>query len=388
MSPTLVLAACAVASGFALRIVDPIVLPVAAHFQVSAPLAASLATAYALPYAFAQPLLGPLGDRFGKANLIRWCVSVLALMLLAGALAPTFALLFATRIGAGAAAGGLIPLVLASIGDRYALAERQVAIARMLFAIIGGQMGGSIAAGAIHAVWGWHAVFVTATVLAAAVAAAAWRWLPREGPVPGTASGLRALYGLVFANPKAVWLYGAVFVEGIAIYAAFPFMGEVLVATTGAEPARVALEAGLVLGAFGLGGLAYAASVRPLLRRLGARGLCLVGAVVAAAGYAAMAWIGLWWLHAAAMFAIGFAFYMIHSSLQTEATEIAPAARGSAFALFACGFFAGQGVGPLLFGPLLHGFGAAAALLTMSALLLALGRVVGQRIVVRNPSAA
>lgn len=42
------------------------------------------------------------------------------------------------------------------------------------------------------------------------------------------------------------------------------------------------------------------------------------------------------------------AFNMIHNSLQTQATEHAPTARGSAVALFAAGLFAGQGRGLLL----------------------------------------
>jgi MFS family permease len=74
----LVYAACAFASGFALRLVDPIVLPVAGHFAVSATAAAMLNTAYALPYALAQPFLGPIGDRFGKARCIQVCVAGLA----------------------------------------------------------------------------------------------------------------------------------------------------------------------------------------------------------------------------------------------------------------------------------------------------------------------
>ena len=51
----LVFAACAFASGFALRLVDPIILPVATHFAITPQVAALLNTAYALPYALAQP---------------------------------------------------------------------------------------------------------------------------------------------------------------------------------------------------------------------------------------------------------------------------------------------------------------------------------------------
>ena len=74
----LVFAACAFASGFALRLADPIILPVAAHFEVTPAVAAMLNTAYALPYALAQPFLGPIGDRFGKPRCIQVCVAGLA----------------------------------------------------------------------------------------------------------------------------------------------------------------------------------------------------------------------------------------------------------------------------------------------------------------------
>ena len=158
MQVFLIYAACAFASGFALRLVDPIVLPVAGHFAVSATTAAMLNTAYALPYALAQPFLGPLGDRFGKQRCIQVCVAGLALMLALGAFADSFVLLFASRVFAGIFAGGLIPLVLAGLGDSYAMSERQVALGRMLFAIISGQMLGSVVSGFANVAFGWRSL--------------------------------------------------------------------------------------------------------------------------------------------------------------------------------------------------------------------------------------
>ena len=75
MSPlSLVFSVCAFASGFAMRIVDPLILPVADQFEVTPATAALLTSAYALPYALAQPFLGPLGDRFGKVRCIQACM--------------------------------------------------------------------------------------------------------------------------------------------------------------------------------------------------------------------------------------------------------------------------------------------------------------------------
>ena len=42
---------------------------------------------------------------------------------------------------------------------------------------------------------------------------------------------------------------------------------------------------------------------------------------------------------------IGFGAYLFHATLQTHATQMAPRARGSAVALFACCLFGGQAAG-------------------------------------------
>ena len=67
--------------------------------------------------------------------------------------------------------------------------------------------------------------------------------------------------------------------------------------------------------------------------------------------------------------------------MQAEATELAPTARGSAVALFACGFFVGIGIGPPLFGALMHATGFTGALLAAALGLVLLGQVVVHRIV-------
>jgi MFS transporter, DHA1 family, inner membrane transport protein len=383
----LVFAACAFASGFALRLVDPIVIPVAVSFGVSPAAAAMLNTAYALPYAVAQPFLGPLGDRFGKARCIQVCIAGLAATLAAGAFATSFAFLIATRILAGIFAGGLIPLVLAGLGDTYSMTERQVMIGRMLFAIIAGQMLGSVVSGFANDALGWHSSLVIAAAIGAVAAVIAWTAMPGHGALPPSTGSFRALYGRVFANPKAPWLYGAVLFEGTLFYGIFPFMSALLLAMTERGTGAISVETGLVLGAFGIGGLLYAASVRSLLRWFGVRRMCLIGSTFAALCYATLAVSPWWWLDAIAMFCSGVAFYMLHNSLQTEATELAPMARGSAVALFACGLFAGQGIGPLLFGPALHLVGPRAALIAIAVGLVVLGRVVVAQVIDRRVSA-
>jgi predicted MFS family arabinose efflux permease len=384
-SLSLVFAVCAFASGFGMRIVDPLILPVSTQFGVTPATAALLTTAYALPYALAQPFLGPLGDRFGKVRCMQVCVTAMALMLVLGAIAANFQMLLLTRLFAGVFAGGIIPLVLAGLGDAYGLEERQVAVGRMLVAIISGQMLGSAGAGLASDAFGWRAALGLAASVAVAACAltavALARGVGARGAAPTARPSFAALYAQVFHNPKAVWLYGAVICEGALVFCLFPYMGQLLTERAGSGHDAATAQAGLVLGAFGIGGILYGLAVRRIIAALGVRRMCTVGSLAVAAVYALLSVLPLWWLAAVVMVVCGMGYYMLHNSLQIEATELAPTARGSAVALFACGFFVGIGIGPPLFGALMHTAGFTGALLAVATGLVLLGRVVVRRIV-------
>jgi predicted MFS family arabinose efflux permease len=268
-------------------------------------------------------------------------------------------------------AGGIIPLVMASIGDEYAMSERQVVISRFLVSVISGQMLGAAMSGAASDYFGWRSAFGIAAAVAAVASVAAWRGLDAHSsaPAPATSSmfaNLHSLYARVFANPHAPWLYFLVMVEGALFFGMFPFFGEMLRARASADAPVTAFQTGLVLGAFGIGGIAYAISVRWIIARLGVARMVIVGGTLTAACFALLTLPGPWWRDAFAMLTAGVGFYMIHNSMQTIATELAPTARGSAVALFAASYFLGQAIGPVLLGPLAHVAGHAASLLTIS----------------------
>ena len=54
----------------------------------------------------------------------------------------------------------------------------------------------------------------------------------------------------------------------------------------------------------------------------------------------------------------GIAFYMLHNTLQTHGTQMAPEARGSALALFALCLFVGQAIGVPVAAPIVDRWGA------------------------------
>lgn len=76
-------------------------------------------TAYLLGFGVAQILYGPLADRYGRKPILMIGVGLYAVFALAAALAPTFGLLIAARIGCGLGAASLRVLAVSIVRDRY-----------------------------------------------------------------------------------------------------------------------------------------------------------------------------------------------------------------------------------------------------------------------------
>jgi MFS transporter, DHA1 family, inner membrane transport protein len=358
------------ASALSLRSADPLLPVLALDLDVTLREAALLASAYTLPYAIMQLVLGPVGDAIGKTRLIRISLTVLTVALALSALAPSYGTVLAARALAGGFAGGIIPASMALIGDRVAYAERQFSISRFLVAVISGQLAGSAISGALAEVAGWRAVFGVSSVVAGAALIMAMVFLKGEttrGEL--SLSGSIARYRTVLQNPRSLLVFATVLGEGILIFGVFPFVAPMLIP----HGAGGAMEAGIAISGFALGGILYSLVVRKLVAGLGQWGMMRIGGLVAGLAYMSVA-APLHWTLIAVLFVIaGFGFYMLHNTMQTQATELAPAARGSALALFASCFFMGQGIGPILGGPISHVFGFGALFILTGLLTIAMG---------------
>lgn len=342
-----ILAASAFASTFSGRAVEPMIGVIARDLATPVETIALLASAFALPYAFIQPILGPVGDAVGKERIVKVCLVVLALALLASIFVTDARMLFAMRIVAGAAAGGSIPLALALIGDRVELAQRQVAISRLMVAVIVGQLAGSSLSGIMADHIGWRGVFGVSTAMM--VGATVATFLGFRGTPKGAAFDLGTALGRyrkILANPRARTLFALVFLEAISIFGLFPYIAPLLEERGEGGPT----VAGLVLAGFAVGGLVYSGLVRWLLRTIGPRGMLLAGGMAGAAANLTVGIGGSWQIDAAALVLLGMSFYLLHNTFQTQVTEIAPDARASAVAIHAFSFFVGQALGVVLLG--------------------------------------
>ena len=164
-------------------------------------------------------------------------------------------------------------------------------------------------------------------------------------------------YRLVLGNPRSFVCFAIVFLEGLAIYGIMPLIGEHL-RSRGAGGLR---EAGFVIGGLGIGGLLYAFAVPLILKVANRPAMMAAGGSVAAMGLATAGWEVIWPAQMASMVVLGFGFFLLHNSVQTEVTELAPTARASAFSLHAFSFFLGQAIGPIAYGAALPALGATAS---------------------------
>ena len=351
---------------------DPLVTSVARDFAVPVTTAALLSSAYALPFALGQPILGPIGDVFGKGRLLIICLWVLTATLILGAFSPTFDVMLGLRFIGGLAGGGTMPVAMAMIGDRFPPDQRQVAIARFLAASLTGQIFASSLAGLLAVTVGWRGFFLLAScVTLIGAIGATWKFreplaVPRPRFSVGEALGR---YRLVFANPKSWLCFGTVFIEAIAIFGATPYIAGILEGAHMGGPK----EAGLVIAGIGIGGLAYSLVVSWLTRLLSRIQMMAFGGMIGGAALAVSAFIpGAYALVALFTF-LGFGFVMLHNSVQTEVASLAPSARASAFSMHAFSFFLGQAIGPVIYGYGMHAIGPGPMLGVNAAILLAVG---------------
>jgi predicted MFS family arabinose efflux permease len=368
----LILATSGFAGTFSSRAVEPMVGIIARDLNSTTQTIALLSAAFALPYAFIQPILGPIGDALGKERVMKVALSLLFLALACSFFAPDTSTLFVLRIIAGAAAGGAVPLSIALIGDRVDMAQRQVALSRYLVAIIVGQLAGSSFAGLLAEVIGWRGVFALSTAMMAVALAATV--IGFRGAVPGSKFDLGTAvrrYGEILSNPRAVSLFSLVFVEATAVFGIFPYIAPLLEERGGGG----ATQAGFAIGGFALGGLVYSALVTWMLRRLGLRRILIGGGAFAAAALVVLGFGGDWKVDAAALLLMGLGFYMMHNTFQAQVTEVAPHARASAVALHAFSFFCGQALGVVIMGLGLGSIGLMGSTAVAAVVILGVGLV-------------
>jgi MFS transporter, YNFM family, putative membrane transport protein len=353
-----VLALASFASAANLRVCDPLLPQMAAELGVTIGGAAMVVMAFALASGVFQILVGPLGDARGKLALVvlgsLWAGAATIL----SAAMPSLGPLALVRFLAGAGAAAVIPVAIAWIGDVVPYERRQSVLARFLSGQILGIVFGQAAGGLLGELIGWRATLAVlglVHLLAGLLLLVEMRRLKGRTSTHGhlgwrqvsaSASGMAR-------NPWARTVLAITFLEGIFMFGAFAYVGAELHQRFGLSLGVV----GAMLASFGAGALLYSSMAGPLVARFGQPGLVAGGGTMLAAGYAVLGLAPSAWLAPPAIACIGLGYYMLHTTLQTNATQMAPEARGLAVSFFAFALFTGQSVGVALAAPIMDRYG-------------------------------
>ena len=332
-----------------MRVCDPMLPALAQEFAVSVGEASHVVSAFAVAYGALQLFYGPLGDRIGNLRVINAALLACALFCALTAIAWDFDLVVLARTLMGASAAGIIPLCLAWLGDQVSYERRQETLAKLMSATVTGMMAGQWFGGWAAESWGWRMAFAALAGLFATVCVlmfARMGVLRRAVPIRTEGSYLQQAWESLrlWRLPRVRWVLTVTAIEGALAFGTLAFVPSLLVR----QLQLSAAWAGGLMALYGIGGLLYSQLARRWLGWFGERGLARLGSRLVALGLLLLAWTPWVWLAALGCLAAGLGFYMLHNTLQTQATQMAPQARGSALTLFAGFLFFGQSIGIVL----------------------------------------
>lgn len=326
------------------RVITPLLPAIAEEFDASIARVGLIVTAYLLPYGLFQLLYGPVADRVGRVRVISVTLGGFALGCILCAFAPGLNSLIILRLLTGIAAAAVIPLTLTYIGDTFAYSQRQAAIGYTVMASSMGQVFSSAVGGLLAAAVSWRAIFAIDGIIALVLTIAILRQpLARLRPARAPRSAL-APYSVVLADRRHILFYLLIVVEGALTLGSFAYFGALLRDRDGFSYTTI----GLLIALFGLGSLLVGRFIGPVSRRMGERRMVAFGGMGVFIGYCILTFQPAVLFVPIAMVLMGVAFILMHSTLQTRATELAPTARATGISLFAFSLFLGGSLGSFL----------------------------------------
>ncbi|MEM5427723.1 MFS transporter [Cupriavidus oxalaticus] len=375
------LAVAAAMSMASMRACDAMLPALSAEFGVSVGVAAWSISAFVLAYGVMQLVYGPLGDRFGKGRVIAMALMACCVANMMATLAPTMASLALARGLAGAAAAGVIPTSMAMIGDSVPVRARQQVLAHFLLATIGGMIGGQWVSGLIADLWHWRVVFGVLATGAGFAALLVQAQAPGRAPEVAARRAYRAQFRAVIEVPRAQLVLAVTAIEGLFTLTSLAFVPAYLHARFGLGLGA----AGAVMAMYGVGGLTYVALSRVLLGRLAIGQIASLGGVLLGSAFVIVAIGPRWEWSVVGCFLGGLGFYSLHNTLQAEATQMSPHARGTAIGLFAASLFLGQAIGMGVAAEVVAVLGERCLFLAAAVVLPVLGMAFGRRLRAERP---
>ncbi|MFI1073011.1 MFS transporter [Streptomyces puniciscabiei] len=292
------------------------------------------ASGYYLAYGLMQPVWGVAGDRWGRVWVMRVSLTGAAPAALASALAPDAPVLIGARALAGAFFAASIAASRTYVGDTVPAAIRQRPLSELMTAFALGTAVATLVAGALAHYLTWRLVFALPGVLAAYLAVALRR-LPE--PLRARSGSLPAPFRVVLSSRWQWYVMAVAMLEGAVLLGFLTYLAPALEAH--GVPTTLA---GAVAALYGVGSMAAAQVVKRLVGQWSPAGLIVAGGVQMALAYLLAGYSQSTGALVVVAPLLGGGWSFMHSTIQSWATALSPAARATGVAMFGVALYAGS----------------------------------------------
>lgn len=325
-----------------------------------------LIAATALPGIVLAPVIGILADRIGRRRVLVPCLSTFGVFGIVAAVAPTFEIMLAARVGMGIGAAGLVNLAVVLISDTFVGEQRTLWIGRNTGVLTAALATLPLLSGIVTEVAGWRWALAPYG-LGAVTAVAAWNILPRDQPQNTMSVGdqVRGM-GDAIRNPRILATYIG---GGLGFATMFGVFLAILPTHLESEFGLSAGWRGLLIGLPSVTSSLSAFNLRRIRRHVGTRPLLVVGATAWIAAFTVIGFAGSIVLLAAGTLLYGAAEGAMFPTMQDTALTAAPDEQRAAVIATWTGFARlGQTTGPLVAGAVLAARGSTAAIVVGAAM--------------------
>ncbi|MBB1245873.1 MFS transporter [Streptomyces durbertensis] len=225
--------------------------PIARDLRVSIPQAGLLVSAFAIGMVVGAPVLAAATLRLPRRTTLTALLAVFGLGQVAGAVAPSYGVLFVTRVVSALACAGFWAVGAAVAISLVPVTARARAMAIMVGGLSIANILGVPAGAFLGQHWGWRSAFWAVAVLAALGLVGVLLLVPRTQPPTGADRPRLRRELRIYADPQ-VWLaLGVTALNAGAVFALFSYLSPLLTEVAGLSESWVPT----VLALFGVGAL-------------------------------------------------------------------------------------------------------------------------------------
>ncbi|NEB22288.1 MFS transporter [Streptomyces coelicoflavus] len=342
--------------------ITPMLLVIGTRLGVPLTTVMLAASGYFLAYGLMQPVWGLASDRLGRVRVMRISLAGAAVAALASVLAPGATVLIVARVVAGACFAASIAASITYVGDTVPAAVRQRPLSELMTAFALGTAVATVVAGVLAHYASWRVVFALPGLIAAYLVVALRRLPEPPRAEPGA---LFAPFAIVLRSRWQWYVMAVALFEGAVLLGFLTYIAPALEA----QGASAAL-AGAVTALYGVGSMAAAQLVKRLVGRWTPVRLIVAGGVQMTVAFGCAAADRSVPALVVCALLLGGGWSFMHSTIQSWATALSPAARATGVAMFGVALYVGSALASALAaGPAerhaYHGLFLTAAVLTV-----------------------